>query len=69
MNVQHLEVLTPLGRGKIVHSFPDGTYAVEYDFGGGEIRLPNDPEVRILDRRNTAFVRRARYGDEWSVAV
>lgn len=50
MNVQHLEIRTPLGKGKVVHTFPDGTYAVEYEFGGGEIRLPNDPEVYFVER-------------------
>ena len=50
MNVQNFEVRTPLGKGWIVHIFPDCSYAIEYQFGGGEIRLPNDPDVYIVQR-------------------
>ena len=50
MNVQHLEVRTPLGKGKIVYTFPDGTYACEYEFGGGQILLPGDPNVIFCNK-------------------
>lgn len=39
-------VYTRLGTAKVIHVFPDGTIAVEYPWGGGEVLMPH--EVRGL---------------------
>lgn len=41
-------VSTPLGDGKVIHQFPDGTLAVEFPWGGGKIFLPE--EIRGIPR-------------------
>jgi hypothetical protein len=35
-------IFTPLGKGKIVHKFKDGTLCVELEHGGGQIFYPED---------------------------
>ncbi len=47
-------VYTPLGKAKVVWTFPDGSYAIQYTFGGGQICIPGDPEITVLgDARKT----------------
>jgi hypothetical protein len=36
------DVYTPLGRGRVVHTFPDGTVAVELSHGGGHVFRPDE---------------------------
>lgn len=35
-------IFTPLGKGKIIHTFPDGSYAIELEHGGGHIFRPDE---------------------------
>lgn len=35
-------VFTPLGRGRIVYTLPDGTVVVEFDHGSGHIFHPSE---------------------------
>lgn len=65
MNVQNFEVRTPLGRGKVVWTFPDGTFAVEFRHGGGQIFLPGDPDV-VVDSR-TITVEHAKRTNDWTL--
>lgn len=37
MDKVQLSVYTHLGKGKVVHTFPDGTVAVEFEHGGGAV--------------------------------
>lgn len=37
-----MAVRTPLGKGWVVHEFPDGTIAVELQHGGGSIFHPEE---------------------------
>ena len=36
------KIYTPLGAGQVVHTFPDGTFAVEFDWGGGSVFRPGE---------------------------
>jgi hypothetical protein len=40
--MQDKKVFTPQGKGRIVHRFPDGTLAVEFDHGGGKVFSPEE---------------------------
>lgn len=35
-------VTTPLGDGVLIHEFRDGTFCVEFPWGGGGVFLPNE---------------------------
>lgn len=49
-------VYHPLGRGRIVHDFPDGSVAVEFDYGGGKVLFPEElsqaPHPRLVGFRD-----------------
>lgn len=35
-------IYTPLGKGRIVYHLKDGTYLVEFEYGGGRIFRPDE---------------------------
>lgn len=57
------EVFTPLGKGKVVHKLPDGTFVVEFPHGGGQI-FRADELFRICARKRST--ESTRYDQEVS---
>ena len=41
------EVYTPLGKGKVVYLLPDGTFLVEFPWGGGRMFLPGELNLQM----------------------
>jgi hypothetical protein len=49
------DIYTPMGRGKIVYTFPDGSFAVQFDWGGGHIFHPRELEVESILKDRHGF--------------
>lgn len=49
-DLRNKDVYTPLGKGKVVHQFPNGTFAVELAHGGGHVFRAGELMLEVTRR-------------------
>ena len=48
-------VYTQLGKAKVVHLFADGSFAIEYPWGGGQVVLVTDVRPASYGRKSARW--------------